>query len=67
MNETIEKYDKTELRVFASDVARLGAHIAERVEEKRKPLKGDWAGIEKRLDAVANELMSIINALDGGL
>jgi hypothetical protein len=37
MNETIEKYDKTELRVFASDVARLGAHIAERVEEKRKP------------------------------
>jgi len=57
------RYDKTDPRVFASDVRRLAENIEKKLD-RRSPTKGTWAQMEKRIDEAADVLWKILRDLD---
>lgn len=57
--------DKTDLRVYASDVRQIAAKV-EAALDRRRPAKGTWTGIEAWLNDAANTLWKILTDLGGG-
>jgi hypothetical protein len=58
-------YDMTDLEVFASDCKELAEKIEASLVGRKKPVKGTWAQIEKRLDEAANVLWKIWHDIEG--